>query len=79
MNLFNTLKASNDPTDLCIDATLDGPAINGYILLSVLQLVTFGDPDHLFHQVQASNALCDWMFHLRSQENNHKTFRWVKI
>lgn len=56
-------------TDLRIDTTLDGPAIDGYICLFVLQLVAFGNPDHLLHQVQASNALCDWMLHLGSQEN----------
>lgn len=54
-------------THLSVDATLDGPAVNRDLFLFVFQLVTFGDPDHLLHQVQASNTLCDWMLHLCSE------------
>lgn len=55
-------------THLSVDATLNGPAVYWDIFLFVLQLVTFGNPDHLLHQVQASNTLCNWMFHLGSKD-----------
>lgn len=54
-------------THLGVDATLHGPAVYWDVFLFVFQLVTFGDLDHLLHQVQASDALCDWMFHLCSE------------
>lgn len=69
INLFQPLEENSGLTDLCIDTTLDGPAIDGYVFLSVLQLVTFGNPDHLLHQVQASNTLCDWMLHLKNRKH----------
>lgn len=54
-------------THLSVDATLHGPAVYWDVFLFVFQLVTFGHPDHLLHQVQASNTLCDWMLHLCSE------------
>lgn len=52
---------------LGIDAALDGPAIYGDIFLLVIQPVAFGHPDHLLHQVQPSNTLSYWMFHLSEE------------
>lgn len=55
-------------TYLSVDATLNGPAVYGNIFLLLLQFVTFGDSNHLLHQVQSGDALCDWMFHLKPKE-----------
>ena len=51
---------------LCVDAALDGPAVDGDVLLFVEEGVTLGDADHLLHQVQPSDELCDWMLHLEA-------------
>lgn len=52
---------------LGIDTALDGPAIYGDLFLLVIQPVAFGHPDHLLHQVQPSNTLSYWMFHLSEE------------
>lgn len=65
-------------THLSVDATLHGPAVYWDIFLFVFQLVTFGHPDHLLHQVQASNTLCDWMLHLCSEGSDEARLHTLK-
>ena len=70
--MYCTFLSAQIYTHLGIDATLNSPAVYWDVFLFVLQLVTLGNPDHLLHQVQASNALCDWMFHLGSEVKNRR-------
>ena len=51
---------------LSVDAALDGPAVDGDVLLFVEEGVTLGNADHLLHKVQPSDELCDWMLHLEA-------------
>lgn len=55
---------------LSIDTALDGPAIDRNFLLFVLKLVALGHTDHLLHQVQPCDALCDGVLHLQAVECN---------
>ena len=54
---------------LSINSTLNGPAFYWDVLLFMLKPVTLGNPDHLLHQIQASDALSDRMLHLDQNSN----------
>ena len=48
-----------------IDAIFNGPTVDFDIVLSHRQLLTCGDADHLFDQINAGDAFGDRMLHLQ--------------
>lgn len=51
---------------LCVDANLDGVAVDADVFLPVSQRLSLGDPNHGLHQVHAAHFFGDGVLYLNS-------------